>query len=614
VRRGAVTVIPPVIQTGNRLGYTDKPTRTAVVPGLRAVATTTGILPSGCAASAIAAVIVTSSGRSPARKPSVASNTVDANKTVNTTKANIPITYTTAPGAVRAPNWGAADLLSFDDDHGTIGPIMVVPIRPPAATSRITGPELADLLGHWSTIGGPLYRLLAHRITQLADTGELPSGMLLPPERELALALSVSRNTAAAAYQLLRDEGLAQTRQGAGTRITGHHTTPAAVHRANGFFARTLESATVAVDLGLSAVDCAPQVAAALDDPASVLDARQRRDVVGSTGYHPFGLPSLRAAIADHLTTNQHLPTTSEQVLVTTGGQQAIDLALRCQVLAGQAVAVEDPTYPGAVDVLHRVGARPVSLPAGEDLDAQCLNRAVSTHRPALVYLIPSHHNPSGWAVPEPQRLKLAEVVDAHPDTLFVDDMTVAELAFDADKPPLPLAALGPGRRNLVTIGSLSKTYWGGLRIGWIRASTDLIRRIAAAKATADLGSTAHQQAIVAALMAHHHQEIVRYRVDQLRAGRDVLDEALRLHLPEWSWTLPHGGPTLWVRLPGHANAGSFAQIALRHGITVVPGHLLSATNVTHSAVRIAYTQPPEQLRAAAPALARAWKALGSTE
>src|SRR5690349_6959972 len=91
------------------------------------------------------------------------------------------------------------------------------------------------------------------------------------PERELAAALSVSRNTVAAAYQLLRDEGMAESRQGAGTRIVPHRTTPAAVHRANGFFSGLLENSVVDADLSLAAVDCAPQVAAALTDPDSVL-------------------------------------------------------------------------------------------------------------------------------------------------------------------------------------------------------------------------------------------------------------------------------------------------------------------------------------------------------
>src|SRR6266487_947257 len=130
---------------------------------------------------------------------------------------------------------------------------------------------LADLLGHWPAADGPLYRLLATRIARLADTGELSAGLRLPPERDLASILSVSRNTVAAAYQVLRDEGMAESRQGAGTRIVPHRTTPAAVHRANGFFAGLLENSVLDADLSLAAVDCAPHLAAALAEPSSVL-------------------------------------------------------------------------------------------------------------------------------------------------------------------------------------------------------------------------------------------------------------------------------------------------------------------------------------------------------
>ena len=127
---------------------------------------------------------------------------------------------------------------------------------------------LADLLGRWPRAAdGPLYRLLATRIARLADTGELPAGMRLPPERDLAAALSVSRNTVAAAYQVLRDEGMAESRQGAGTRIVPHRTTPAAVHRANGFFAGLLENSVLDADLTLAAVDCAPPPPAARSPP-----------------------------------------------------------------------------------------------------------------------------------------------------------------------------------------------------------------------------------------------------------------------------------------------------------------------------------------------------------
>ena len=420
----------------------------------------------------------------------------------------------------------------------------------------IGGIALADLLGHWPAADGALYRLLATRIARLADTGELPAGLRLPPERDLAAALSVSRNTVAAAYQVLRDEGMAESRQGAGTRIVPHRTTPAAVHRANGFFAGLLETSVLDADLSLAAVDCAPQVAAALDNPATVLRGSQA--VTGTSGYFPLGLPALRIAIASHLAERLGLPADPGQVIVTTGGQQALDLLIRCEVLPGQPVAVEDPTFPGALDALYRAGARVIGIPAGGGLDPERLEHVVRTHRPAMVYLIPTHHNPTGLVMPAGHRRHVARLAAAHPDTLFVDDMTLAELPLGDNPPPPPLAALAPRQPNLVSIGSLSKLYWGGLRTGWLRASAGLIARMAAAKAAADLGSAVFPQAIAAALLNDKHDNIVKWRREWLRARHDALTGALRAALPEWTWPEPHGGLTLWVRLPRPAEpAGS---------------------------------------------------------
>ena len=242
---------------------------------------------------------------------------------------------------------------------------MAVPISPGPINADVDpalaiGPHaLADLLGRWPTSDGALYRLLAARIGRLADTGELPAGVRLPPERALAAALSVSRNTVALAYQVLRDEGMAASRQGSGTRLMPHRTTPAAVHRANGFFAGLL-SAAPPFDLSVAAVDCAPQVAAALVDPATVLDEDERTRLTQGTGYLPYGLPELRAAVAAMLTTCHGVPTTPTQVLITTGAQQALDLLLRCEVAPGHPVVTENPTYPGFIDALYRSGARPV--------------------------------------------------------------------------------------------------------------------------------------------------------------------------------------------------------------------------------------------------------------
>jgi len=479
-------------------------------------------------------------------------------------------------------------------------------------SSGIGALALTDLLGRWPAADGPLYRLLATRIARLADTGELPAGLRLPAERDLAAALSVSRNTVAAAYQVLRDEGMAESRQGAGTRIVPHRTTPAAVHRANGFFAGLLEEAVVEADLSLAAVDCAPQVAAALTDPETLLDRAELDALTRTSGYFPYGLPALRAAIASHLTERLGLPAGPSQVLVTTGGQQALDLLIRSEVLAGQPVAVEDPTFPGVLDALHRAGAAVIGMPAGEGLDPERLEHVVRTHRPAMVYLIPTHHNPTGLVMPTAARHHVVRIAAAYPDTLFVDDMTLAELPLrDGPRIP-PLAALGPDhppRPNLVSIGSLSKLYWGGLRTGWITASDGLIARLAAAKAATDQGSTAFQQATVAALLRGPHEDIVKWRGEWLRARYDALAGALRASLPCWTWPEPAGGPCLWARLPGEADSSAFAQAALRQGVAVVPGRLLSASNAGASnggasSVRLAFTQPPDVLRAAVRTLA----------
>jgi len=484
---------------------------------------------------------------------------------------------------------------------------MTGPIRSGAAGSKIAAVALADLLGHWPAADGPLYRLLATRIARLADTGELSPGLRLPAERDLAAALSVSRNTVAAAYQMLRDEGMAESRQGAGTRIVPHRTTPAAVHRANGFFAGLLEDSEVVADLSLATVDCAPQVAAALADPASVLDRESLRAATGSTGYFPHGLPVLREAIAAHLTHRLGLPSGVSQVMVTTGGQQALDLLIRSEVLPGQPVAVEDPTFPGVLDALHRSGARVIGIPADGGLDPARLEQVVRTHHPALVYLIPAHHNPTGLVMPAGHRQRIARLAAAHPDTSFVDDMTLAELPLrDAPAPP-PLAAAGQDLPNLITTGSLSKVYWGGVRTGWIRASAGMTGRLAATKAAADLGSPAFQQAIVAALLGDPHDDIVKWRGEWLRTRYDALAGALRANVPGWTWPVPDGGLTLWVRLPGDADGGAVAQAALRQGVAVVPGRLLSATAgpEAKARVRLAFTQSPAVLTRAADALAR---------
>ncbi len=211
--------------------------------------------------------------------------------------------------------------------------------------------------------------------------------------------------------------------------------------------------------------------------------------------------------------------------------------------------------------------------------------------------------------MPLAARYEVVSLARARPDVIIIDDTTMADVApLDGGRPgvpPPPLSALAPGLPNLVTVGSLSKTYWGGLRTGWIRAPEGTIARLAAAKAAMDLGSTAYQQAVVAALVAGRNEEILAWRAAWLRPRYEAMAAALTAHLPSWHWTRPEGGLTIWARLPDGTDGGAFAQAALRRGVAVVPGRLLSAAaDAGASHVRLAFTQPPEVLTKAIEALA----------
>jgi DNA-binding transcriptional MocR family regulator len=156
----------------------------------------------------------------------------------------------------------------------------------------------------------------------------------------------------------------------------------------------------------------------------------------------------------------------------------------------------------------------------------------------------------------------------------------------------------------VVTVGSLSKTYWGGLRTGWVRAPEGIIARLAAAKAAADLGSTPHVQGLVARVMRSSHEEIVGFRADWARQRYAAAAAALSAVLPDWSWTPPCGGLSIWAQHPGHADSGGFAQAALRRGVAVVPGRLLSVSADRSPWIRLAFTLPPDDMTTAIKTLA----------
>jgi DNA-binding transcriptional MocR family regulator len=461
--------------------------------------------------------------------------------------------------------------------------------------------ELAHRLGRWSSGRGPLYVLLAARLRALIDDAELPPGQALPADRSLATALAVGRSTVVAAYDVLAVEGRIVRRQGSGTRVAGAAPLPEPQGTTDApVFLHLLEPRAGVILLACAAPDAPPpELVEAYARTLPELAA-----ITGDIGYHPMGLLGLRRAIADRYT-RRGVPTSADQVLVTTGGQQALALLARAFLAPGDRVLVEAPTYPGALEAFREAGAVLRTLPVGLTGFAG----AVTEQGPRLAYVIPSFHNPTGAVLPGLERQRLVRTAAAAGVTL-IEDEALLDLGFPGTETPAPLLSYS-GSGGVVSIGSLSKVVWGGLRIGWVRAAQPVIARLGRLRSVHDLGGNVPAQLAAAVLLPE--LEALRERQAPERAARhDHLRAELARRLPTWEAPAVGGGQTLWVRLP-HGDSGSFAQAALRHGVAVLPGGGLDAGGGSQEYLRIHFIAPSEQLTEAVRRLAEAWRGYSAT-
>lgn len=463
--------------------------------------------------------------------------------------------------------------------------------------------QIATLLGWEDTADGPLFRRLADGLRRLAEEGYLVDGSPLPPERQLADALAVSRNTVTAAYALLRTEGWIEARQGSATRIATSRTSEAAVHRADSVMATLLrDMGSTTIDLTVAAPAAAPIVARSIADPSSLMV--DPGVLTQGHGYYAAGHPRLRMAVAALLSA-QGLPTRSDQVMITNGAQQALSLLMAELARPGMGLAIEEVAYPGAIDLAMRSGALVHLLPVGSDgADVGALEAACHRGRVAVTILAPDFQNPTGALMSVETRRRLVRVAQEE-DVVVIDDRTHADLDHGA-VPPAPLASFDDQSR-VVTIGGMSKLYWGGLRLGWIRARSSLINRLVEQKAGGDLGTSVPIQIIAAELVHHHHESTRTWRNAQLRRSLDALEAALTTFMPAAEWERPSGGPNLWIRLPG-TNALDFSHRALADGVAVIAGPLLSLRQGRATdRIRVPFYAEPEILTEAITRLARCW-------
>ncbi len=456
--------------------------------------------------------------------------------------------------------------------------------------SRITARALSAALGGWRT-REPAYEALADGIRLLCLDNRLAARTALPAERDLATALHLSRTTVAAAYRSLRSSGHIESLRGSGSV-----TLPRAAR----------EPGRVAV--GEDAIDLQQASPAAWPGMAGVMSevAMDAATLVARSGYDVRGSAALREAIAQRYTL-AGVPTSSEEVMVTNGAQAAIHLLSETLLGRGDRALIETPTYPHAAEALRAAGARLVGVPVttfdGWDLDraAQAFARAL----PRVAYLMPRFQNPTGRSMTPRDEECFAESA-ARAGTVLIIDETTGDLAIE------PAAAFGSptGRpafagREVVRVGSLGKTAWGGLRVGWIRAERELILRLIAARPPRDLGTPEFEQAVATRVLGRM-PEILTQRAQVLREGRDALVDALAASLPAWNVPQVDGGVALWVELDAPLSSG-LVLAARAHGVYLSAGSRFSVDGSHDRHLRIPFTAPVADLRRAVGVLARAW-------
>ena len=434
------------------------------------------------------------------------------------------------------------------------------------------------------TNSGATYSWLASALERLICDGVLAYDTRLPGERSAASALGLSRTTVSHAYDVLRERGFAEAVQGSGTRvrIPGGPVTGGGEPLAD-FTADVTADAAGSTSSGRGVLMTDPvgpgmiDMRTAAPTAISGLHSAYERalDQLGSYstggGYFRDGVPKLRELLAARYT-RRGVPTRPDQILVTTGALSGLAATVSGLLSGRQRVLVESTGYPNTWAALRRSGARLVPAPDGER-DVTGSGYAALTARSGAhaALLSPDFHNPTGHLMSDVQRERIADAWQRH-NVLGIVDETLLDTWWDA---PITAAPMARYTADCITVGSASKTIWGGLRVGWVRAPRAYVGAIASARQSLDLGAPVLEQLVTAELLgsraAAHTGGLDADRRQSLRAARDRVWRRITDGCPGWEATVPSGGLCLWWRLP-QMNSSAIVAEAAKHGLALTRG------------------------------------------
>ncbi len=457
--------------------------------------------------------------------------------------------------------------------------------------------------------GMPLAHQSASAIKSAVAAGGLAPGARLPAQRALARKLDVDRMTVARAYNELAAEGLILRHVGRGSFISGN--TPqgsgagdlqaASLRWSESFASNAGRLSTQALGmLHAPAPESAVNLSSLFPDPSlfplkafrASMDAVLAREGTRLLGYGPAaGYLPLRRYLADALV-ERGVKAAPDEILITNGSQQGIDLVARAFLDPGDRVVLEDPTYTGAVQVFQSHGAQVVGLPLdAEGVDPARLDDLLARVRVRLIYLIPNFQNPTSGTMGLERRRRVLEVALKHGVPILEDDFG-GDLRYEGEEPP-SLKALDRRSEGVIYVSTFAKKLAPGLRVGWIAAPPEAARRLIYLKQVTDwstsllLQGALHEFCVRGHLRTHLDRALAAYR-----KRRDAMLAAMDRWFPrDARWTRPEGGLVIWVTLPPGVDADEAALEARTQGVLVGRGDLFFIGGGSHSNLRLVFAQ-----------------------
>ncbi|MCM3653634.1 PLP-dependent aminotransferase family protein [Metabacillus litoralis] len=448
-----------------------------------------------------------------------------------------------------------------------------------------------------------IYQSIIDRIR----SGLLQEGVQLPSVRDLSKQLGVSLVTVVKAYQELEKEGFITSIQGRGTFVKVKKSEEV-----------DKKEETLSYDWQLSVQDYLPRsqfarfhlvpekihLSSSMIDPGLLPNRFLEQEIHKMLSNNPRilsqygeiqGDAELRNAMHEYLK-GFEVPTTPENILVTSGSQQGIDLVARTFVGPGDVVVMEAPTYPGAIDVFRGRGATILTVPVDKDgMRVDILQNLCDKHKPKIIYTIPTFHNPTGSVMTLKRRRQLLDIAQST-QSIIIEDDPCSEIYFDK-KPPASIKSMDH-HGHVIYLKGLSKTLAPGCRIGIVAATGSIFNRLLAAKANTDLGSPLlTQKSILPFINSKRMLDHLKKLRTALRIRRDLVLELLSQHSPDGvSWVIPQGGLNLWISLPSWLDSNHVLLEAKKQQLTFLPGSACFLVEQENNHLRVSYSYMNELL------------------